>query len=441
MVENKAIILPEKKSQFAPITNRQSNHQIMKDVASNFISSLSGGMFSLAMGLMLLHDTHSPLSFGLETAIVPIVGLIFLIPVGNIVDQYHHKIILVVSLIARLVGLVIFALIYPLFTGIYKLVPVAGFVVINAISTNFNTTAYSASVHELVNDQKIQLLSSLTQAASALSSVLSPAIGVAVYALIGFETFIVVEIIATFAALMLLLSMQFHYSDAVSSVKNISKTLASQLSGFKTGLQYIRHRPLIRDLILVAIVVNFLFTAITIGLPFVITAQLHAGNMPIGYIEIGFSAGIFIGSIIMSIIPNNVYFSLKIVPPIIVMGACMALLGLLLATVTQPVQLTLAGAVIMFVAGSMSGVMNVSTNIRLQTTVPSHLLGRVNSTLMTSVTAIMPIGTLIYTFLFQSQLSGALVIAVSGVMMLGYVIGFLRLILKDIRGDKQFQGE
>jgi hypothetical protein len=33
------------------------------------------------------------------------------------------------------------------------------------------------------------------------------------------------------------------------------------------------------------------------------------------------------------------------------------------------------------------------------------------------------------------------VIAVSGVMMLGYVIGFLRLILKDIRGDKQFQGE
>jgi uncharacterized membrane protein len=123
------------------------------------------------------------------------------------------------------------------------------------------------------------------------------------------------------------------------------------------------------------------------------------------------------------------------------MGACMALLGLLLATVTQPVQLTLAGAVIMFVAGSMSGVMNVSTNIRLQTTVPSHLLGRVNSTLMTSVTAIMPIGTLIYTFLFQSQLSGALVIAVSGVMMLGYVIGFLRLILKDIRGDKQFQGE
>lgn len=85
--------------------------------------------------------------------------------------------------------------------------------------------------------------------------------------------------------------------------------------------------------------------------------------------------------------------------------------------------------------------MNVSTNIRLQTTVPSHLLGRVNSTLMMSVTAIMPIGTLIYTFLFQSQLSGALVIAVSGVMMLGYVIGFLRLILKDIRGDKQFQGE
>ena len=37
---------------------------------------------------------------------------------------------------------------------------------------------YSASIHELVNDTKIQRLSSVTQTAIAIATMLSPAIGV-----------------------------------------------------------------------------------------------------------------------------------------------------------------------------------------------------------------------------------------------------------------------
>ncbi|MFD1125234.1 MFS transporter [Lentilactobacillus raoultii] len=421
------------------ITDRQSDCQILKDVTSNFISSLSGGMLSLAMGLMLLHDTHSPLSFGLETAIVPIVSLLFLVPVGNIVDHFRHKVILVTSLSFRLGGLLMFALSLPHFNGADEFAPVIGFVIVNAISTNFSTTAYTAAVHELVNEQKIQILGALTQAASSLSSILAPVVGVILYTMMGFELLIMVEIISTIIALLILISMHFHYQNSKSCIGDDLKKRVSQLTHFKVGLNYIKSRPLIRDLIFMAIVVNLLFTAVTIGLPFVITNQLHAGNQPVGVIETGFSLGLLVGSLLMSMIPNKKYLSVKVLLPTTTMGLCIILLGMTLTVLNQPNQLSIVGAMMMLVAGLMSATMNITINVLLQTTVPERLLGRVSAILTTSVTAIMPIGTLIYTVIFQLNLKGALVIVMSGCLMFAYGLGFVKRLFEDIRRDYLFK--
>ncbi|WP_239985496.1 hypothetical protein [Liquorilactobacillus hordei] len=97
------------------------------------------------------------------------------------------------------------------FYGLYKLIPVVIFLTINAISVNFSSTSYSASVHELVNDTRIQKLGSLSLAATSLSSILSPAIGATLYSVVGFDSFIYIEIIATISALLILKSMHFHY--------------------------------------------------------------------------------------------------------------------------------------------------------------------------------------------------------------------------------------
>ncbi|KZT80680.1 transport protein [Lactiplantibacillus plantarum] len=48
------------------ISNHQSSLQIFKAAASNFISSLSGKMFTFGLGLMLLDETHSAISFGIN---------------------------------------------------------------------------------------------------------------------------------------------------------------------------------------------------------------------------------------------------------------------------------------------------------------------------------------------------------------------------------------
>ena len=55
------------------ITDQMSNRQIIKDFISSFISSLSGKAFNFSLGLMLLDQTKSAMSFGITMIIYPLV--------------------------------------------------------------------------------------------------------------------------------------------------------------------------------------------------------------------------------------------------------------------------------------------------------------------------------------------------------------------------------
>jgi hypothetical protein len=76
---------------FMVINNRENNLQIFKAVSSSLISGISGNMFSYGLGLMLLATTGSAISFGLSMVITPVIDLLFLVPVGNLVDHFPHK--------------------------------------------------------------------------------------------------------------------------------------------------------------------------------------------------------------------------------------------------------------------------------------------------------------------------------------------------------------
>ena len=92
------------------ISDKMSNRQIIKDFISSFISSLSGKAFNFALGLMLLDQTKSAMSFGINMIIYPLVSLIFLVPIGNLVDRYRHKKILIYNFIFRLISFFCFML-------------------------------------------------------------------------------------------------------------------------------------------------------------------------------------------------------------------------------------------------------------------------------------------------------------------------------------------
>ncbi|WP_436648684.1 MFS transporter [Lactiplantibacillus plantarum] len=396
------------------ISNHQSSLQIFKAAASNFISSLSGKMFTFGLGLMLLDETHSAISFGINMIISPIVGLLCLVPIGNLIDTYPHKTVLTGSLTARTLALILFAASINLFTATAKLIPIVLFLIIDAIST--------------------------TQSAISLSSILSPALGVGLYSLVGFSGFVILEIVATLASFGIMLTMKFHYhaTNQFANSQHAPVTSHSQFAKFHSGLNYMRSRTMIKITILLSVILNFLYTAVTIGIPYILKDQLHTGNGPIGVLETGSAIGMLLGSLLLTLLPptGQKHLFLKLIIPVLILDSQILLLGVLFMTSQSPTGYALLGSFIMGILAFALVILNITFQVYLQQTVPTKLLGRVVATLTTVNSSIMPIGTLMFTLIFQSTTHGGLVLIINGILLLGYTLLLLRPLNQAIHSEQ-----
>jgi transport protein len=417
------------------ISDRISNKQIIKDFISNFIGSLSGKSFNFALGLMLLDQTKSAMSFGINMIIYPLVSLIFLVPIGNLVDRYPHKKILIYNFIFRIFIFLLFYAFYFLMDSSSILYLVIPFVILHSITVNIGDTCYSASIHELVNDKKIQRLSSVTQTAIAIATMLSPAIGVIFYGWLGFAGFILIEIFANLLSLGVLLSMKFYYE--YNEQENKATNCENPLHGVKEIIQFLKENQIVKYIILVSVILNFFYTSISIGVPFVLKEQLLLDNSTVGMLETMAAVGMLLASISMSLLPdkkeNNILLSSKITMPLVLLTMAIIGLGVAFASTNSQIIISFLGSIFMGIIAFTLVVLNIIVMTYLQSTIETKFLGRVMSTLFTLNTSIMPIGTLVFTYLFQKEVNGGLIFIFGGGTLLIYIIIMLPKIFRILK--------
>ena len=417
------------------ISDRISNKQIIKDFISNFIGSLSGKSFNFALGLMLLDQTKSAMSFGINMIIYPLVSLIFLVPIGNLVDRYPHKKILIYNFIFRIFTFLLFYAFYFLMDSSSILYLVIPFVILHSITVNISDTCYSASIHELVNDKKIQRLSSVTQTAIAIATMLSPAIGVIFYGWLGFAGFILIEIFANLLSLGVLLSMKFYYE--YNEQENKATNCKNPLHGVKEIIQFLKENQIVKYIILIGVILNFFYTSISIGVPFVLKEQLLLDNSTVGMLETMAAVGMLLASISMSLLPdkkeNNILLSSKITMPLVLLTMAIIGLGITFASTNSQFIISFFGSIFMGIIAFTLVVLNIIVMTYLQSTIETKFLGRVMSTLFTLNTSIMPIGTLVFTYLFQKEVNGGLIFIFGGVTLLIYIIIMLPKIFRILK--------
>ena len=417
------------------ISDRISNKQIIKDFISNFIGSLSGKSFNFALGLMLLDQTKSAMSFGINMIIYPLVSLIFLVPIGNLVDRYPHKKILIYNFIFRIFTFLLFYAFYFLMDSSSILYLVIPFVILHSITVNISDTCYSASIHELVNDKKIQRLSSVTQTAIAIATMLSPAIGVIFYGWLGFAGFILIEIFANLLSLGVLLSMKFYYE--YNEQENKATNCENPLHGVKEIIQFLKENQIVKYIILVSVILNFFYTSISIGVPFVLKEQLLLDNSTVGMLETMAAVGMLLASISMSLLPdkkeNNILLESKITMPLVLLTMAIIGLGITFASTNSQIIISFLGSIFMGIIAFTLVVLNIIVMTYLQSTIETKFLGRVMSTLFTLNTSIMPIGTIVFTYLFQKEVNGGLIFIFGGVTLLIYITIMLPKIFRILR--------
>ena len=417
------------------LTQSESNQQIIKSLTSNGLGAFSYGIFQYGISFMLLHATHSPLSFGMNIAVGPLISLLTFIPIGNFVDMHNHKRIIFWGYVLRMIGFLALALALPFFHGGSLLIPVAIFIAIDSILVNLRNTAYSASIRQLVRMTDVAKLTSLTTAVASASRILSPVLGITLYALISVEGLIALEIAATLVSMLIMMSLHFF------EVHDEKRERLSQKEQFKQTIQYVKKRPFIRDSIVAEIVVNFFYTAVVTGSPFIIVNQLGLPNSVVIWTETGYSIGYLTGSLITSRLRQQNHFGIKIMSTMILVGISLVGLGALFTVTRNQMIVSVIGMLLSLLMELSFAIFDLAIEILLQSTVEHNILGRVSSTLYTVGYAIMPVGTLVYTWLYDMFPRGSYIMVISGLIRIVYTVLSISQFVRNIKKDDLYVEE
>ncbi|WP_341780202.1 MFS transporter [Levilactobacillus sp. HBUAS70063] len=410
------------------ISNRQSVIQIVKAASSDIIGTLGGDIFSFAVGLMLLHRTHSAISFGLGSIIYPVVGLLLVMPVGNLVDRRRHKPLILVSKLTVIMALLLYSwgvarVNAPMLLAIALLVVIAG-------CDKVTNTTFTAAVHELVNDNHVKMLATIEQAATAGIQLVAPVLAALLYGWIGFAGIVRVVIVTEVLTWLIALSMRFHPLTDTDD----GGTAKSQWAQFQVGLRYIREHFTLLSVVLMGIFLNFLLASIDVGLPYAIVQERHLGSTRLSWVLSAFSGGVLLGNLVLSVLPKFKNVHLTILRLSLVIGSLIAVVGLTFMAPLTATVLVVGLIGIALVIGLVLAFVNTPMSVYMQMTVPTRLLGRVGSTFATLMQLALPLGTVVYGMLFQHIAAGP-VYLVTGLVIVGYIALNLRTAQRHYRDN------
>ncbi|WP_407889632.1 MFS transporter [Levilactobacillus sp. N40-8-2] len=410
------------------ISNRQSIIQIVKAASSDIIGTLGSDTFSFALGLMLLHRTHSAVSFGLGSIIYPMIGLLLVMPIGNLVDRRRHKPLILISKFIVISALILYAFVTtrvrdPMLLAVLLMV-------VTASCDKVTNTTFTASVHELVNPDHVKTLATIEQAATAGIQLLAPVLAAMLYALIGFEGIVRVEIVAEVSTWLIASSMRFHPLKAIASEEPVVPK--GQWNQFKVGLLYIRNHFTLLSVVTMGIFLNFLLASIDVGLPYAIVQTRHLGSDRLSWVLSAFSGGVLLGNLILSILPKFKNVLLAVLKLSMIIGSLIAIIGLCFIVPLATQTLIVGLIIIALVIGIVLAFVNTPMSVYMQMTVPTQLLGRVGSTFSTLMQLALPLGTVVYGICFQ-HLPASPVYFVTGIVIVGYIGLNLMVVQKHYR--------
>ncbi len=259
------------------------------------------------------------------------------------------------------------------------------FIVTAVVATvgSFFGPAFSASIPDIVPQEKIAAANSANAASNQISGFIGLGAGGVLFRILG------APLLFLFDGLSYLLAGLF------SSFTTIPQNLPEKKSNFREaaeqvrldvveGFRYVWRQPGMRSLFLFAAALNFFFTPVAVLMPFFVEDTLKSTSDWLGYMMAGMGVGSLIGYGLagwLKFSPKN--RSRAMVLSIIAMSGFLGGTGL----VTHPVQ----GLVMLLLLGILNGYININLATILQTTTPSNIRGRVFGLLITISSGLTPI--------------------------------------------------
>lgn len=283
------------------------------------VSLVGSGLTSFALGVWVFERTGSPTLFAYIGLFAVLPKVFFSPAAGALVDRFDRRKIMILSDTGA--GLSTLFISLMIFSGRLELWHIYLSAAANALCGTFQWPAYSASVAQLVPQERLSRANGMIQFGRAAAEIFSPLLAGTLMVSIQLEGVILIDVVTFFFAIFTLLTVRFPQLE--------NKPARIKPSNFKAemtfGWRYIQtHRGLL-NLLLFLLVVNFLWGIVgALIVPMILS---FTSSEILGTIITIAGAGMLTGSILMSVwggpkrrVRGIIFFEL-------ISGVCFMLMG------------------------------------------------------------------------------------------------------------------
>jgi MFS family permease len=396
---SKAIALPTTEPSQDPRLESRAVANMVLMLAGKLVSLLGNYIYSFAMSLYVLRVTGSAMGFA-ATLIFGTLPRVILAPVaGALADRLDRKKMVVgMDLASGLVMLLLYGI-----SSAYGLQVsfIYGAAAMLAIANTFLNVAMDAAIPNLVTDRHLVRINSLNQSVVSLTQVAAPFIGGLVFGIIDIRLFVLVNGIAFILSAVSEIFIDFQLTAPPETEAPASPKLLAEMG---EGFTFLRQHNLLFTLGMFFVFLNFCVGLGAISVPYILNNVVGMDATLFGILNGLLPAGIFLGSLLISALPEFRRRYPVIMVSLLVMALALAVCGLptlpqLLAFGERPIFWYYC--ILLLVIGFSNPFINIPIFVMMQRQIPDNFRGRVFGVIQTMCIAITPVAYLLAGFLLE----------------------------------------
>ena len=388
-------------------------------IIGKLISVFGSAIYTFAIGLYVLKQTGSGFSFALTLFVGLIPTIIFSPVAGYMSDRFDKKKIVVSMDFANGMMFLILFMLTLKFELNQPMIYISTFM--TTVFTTFFGIAFEAAKPNLVADEKLMSINSLSKVIDSTALILAPVLGGLIFAFTDIKTFILINAVCFIFSAGIETMIDFNYN--IKSTAEINDD-GGFVEDIKDGLTYIRKSSEIVKMINVLVILNFFISfSVTVPLPYIINNLLNLSSNQYGIIQGAFPVGMILGAVVVGKIIEKIDYMKLLIFSSITLSVAIALLGLpLVLADASSLAYMIYYISIMVIFGIAISFIDVPILWLMQKSIPDNLRGKVLSISMSIVKLIAPLGLVISGMIINSVPVYIMTFAGGGILMLSNLL-------------------
>ncbi|WP_417203471.1 MFS transporter [Acetoanaerobium sticklandii] len=384
-------------------------------IIGKLISVFGSAIYTFSIGLYVLKQTGSGFSFALTLFVGLIPTIIFSPVAGYMSDRFDKKKIVVFMDFSNGMMFLILFMLTLKFELNQPMIYISTFM--TTVFTTFFGIAFEAAKPNLVADEKLMSINSLSKVIDSTALILAPVLGGLIFAFTDIKTFILINAVCFIFSAGIETMIDFNYNIKSTAEINYDGGFVEDI---KDGLTYIRKSSEIVKMINVLVILNFFISfSVTVPLPYIINNLLNLSSNQYGIIQGAFPVGMILGAVAVGKIIEKIDYMKLLIFSSITLSVAIAFLGLpLVLADASSLAYMIYYISVMVIFGIAISFIDVPILWLMQKSIPDNLRGKVLSISMSIVKLIAPLGLVISGMIINSVPVYIMTFAGGGILML-----------------------